>query len=172
MATVNRTPSAVLAPEGESAVVGARAAPPHLLRCLVVSMSAERRRLIRGAAEAQTWDAILCRDAGEFLREAFKRSVPLVLVDLPREASGDYWELREAADRAKQITQSLVLVAGTGVEAGEELWARSMGAWAYLSDAHVQRGFEFVLSEAREAIARNAALLTADSYTRGFEDGW
>jgi hypothetical protein len=135
-------------------------------------MSAERRRLIRGAAEAQTWDAILCRDAGEFLREAFKRSVPLVLVDLPREASGEYWELREAADRAKQITQSLVLVAGSGVEAGEELWARSMGAWAYLSDAHVQRGFEFVLSEAREAIARNAALLAADSYTRGSEEGW
>jgi hypothetical protein len=172
MATVNRTPSAVLAPQGESAVVGARAAPPHLLRCLVVSMSAERRRLIRGAAEAQAWDAILCRDAGEFLREAFKRSVPLVLIDLPREASGEYWELREATDRAKQITQSLVLVAGSGVEAGEELWARSMGAWAYLSDAHVQRGFEFVLSEARQAIARNAALLATESYTRGSEEGW
>src|SRR5215207_6763012 len=103
MATVNRTPSAVLAPQGESAVVGARAAPPHLLRCLVVSTSAERRRLIRAAAEAQTWDAIVCRDAGEFLRVAFKRSVPLVLVDLPGERSAEYWELRDATDRAKQV---------------------------------------------------------------------
>jgi hypothetical protein len=44
------------------------------------------------------------------------------------------------------------------------LWARSLGAWAYLSDAHVQRGFEFVLSEAREAIARNANLLATNPY--------
>jgi hypothetical protein len=172
MATVNRTPSAVLAPQGESAVVGARAAPPHLLRCLVVSTSADRRRLIRSAAEAQTWDAILCRDAGEFLRVAFKRSVPLVLVDLPGEASAEYWELREAADRAKHATQSLLLVAGSGVEAGEELWARSLGAWAYLSDAHVQRGFEFVLSEAREAIARNAGLLTELPQAPVLDDPW
>jgi hypothetical protein len=172
MATVNRTPSAVLAPEGEAAVVGARSAPPHLLRCLVVSTSAERRRLIREAAEAQAWDAIVCRDAGEFLRVAFKRSVPLVLVDLPHEASADYWELREAADRAKQVTQSLLLVAGSAADEDEELWARSLGAWAYLSDAHVQRGFEFVLREAREAIARNAGLLTVNSFGRGPDGGW
>jgi hypothetical protein len=172
MATVNRTPSAVLAPRGESAVVGAHSAPPHVLRCLVVSTSADRRRLIRTAAEAQAWDAIICRDAGEFLREAFKRSVPLVLVDLPGRQSPEYWELREAADRAKQITQSLLLVAGSGAEAGEELWARSLGAWTYLSDAKIQRGFEFVLSEARVAIARNSTLLAANSYAGVNEDGW
>jgi hypothetical protein len=171
MATLNRTPSAELAPQGESAVVGARAAPPHLLRCLVVSTSADRRRLIREAAETQAWDAIVCRDAGEFLRVAFKRSVPLVLVDLPRQTTAEYWELREAATRAKQVTQSLVLVAGSGADSGEELWARSLGAWAYLSDAHVQRGFEFVLSEAREAIARNVALLTATHYAES-SDTW
>jgi hypothetical protein len=166
MATLNRTPSAEIAPQGESAVVGARAAPPHLLRCLVVSASAERRRLIREAAEAQAWDAIVCRDAGEFLRVAFKRSVPLVLVDLPREPSAEYWELREAADRARHVTSSLILIAGSGAENDEELWARSLGAWAYLSDAHVQRGFEFVLSEAREAIARNANLLATNPYAQ------
>lgn len=172
MATVNRTPSAVLAPRGESAVVGAHTAPPHVLRCLVVSTSADRRRLIRAAAEAQAWDAIICRDAGEFLREAFKRSVPLVLVDLPGQESSDYWELREAADRAKQVTQSLLLIAGSGAENGEELWARGQGAWAYLSDASIQRGFEFVLSEAREAVERNATLLTPSSITGVHAEGW
>jgi hypothetical protein len=143
-----------------------------VLRCLVVSTSADRRRLIRAAAEAQAWDAIICRDAGEFLREAFKRSVPLVLIDLPAQESADYWELREATDRAKQVTQSLLLVAGSGAEAGEELWARSLGAWAYLSDASVQRGFEFVLSEARDAIARNATLLAANPYSGVHEEIW
>lgn len=168
MATVNRTPGAVVAPLGKAAVVGARAAPPHLLRCLVVSTAADRRRLIREAAEAQTWDAIVCRDAGEFLRVAFKRSVPLIIVDLPQDASDDYWELREAADRAKQVARSLLMIAGAGAEPGEELWARGLGAWAYVSEVRLQRGFEFVLSEAREAIARNSDLLIA-SY--GSADG-
>jgi DNA-binding response OmpR family regulator len=172
MATVKRTPSAVLAPRSESAVVGGRAAPPHLLRCLVVSFAAERRRLIRAAAEAQTWDAIVCRDAGEFLRMAFKRSVPLIVVDLPGEETSDYWELRHATDKARQITQSLLVVAGTGAEEREEIWARSLGALAYMNEAHSQRGFEFVLNEARQAIERHAGLLETSQYAGAKQDGW
>jgi hypothetical protein len=132
---------------------------------LVVSLHAERRRLIRAAAEAQAWEAIVCRDAGEFLRAAFKRCVPLVFVDLPAEKSDDYWDVRRAAERSKQITQSLVAIAGSGADPGEETWARSLGAWAYLSEAHGQRGFEFLLHEAREAIERSAILLDEDVET-------
>lgn len=173
MATVNRTPSAILATQGEMAVVGARAAPPHVLRCLVVSASAERRRLIRAAAESQAWDAIICRDAGEFLRAAFKRCVPLIVVDLPTEPSSEYWELREATDRVSQTNQALLLVAGTGADAGEEPWARGLGAWAYLSEAHVQRGFEFALDEARVAVARSAILQKSFQESAVNEDvGW
>jgi hypothetical protein len=142
------------------------------LRCLVVSLAAEKRRLIRAAAEAQTWDAIVCRDAGEFLRVAFKRSVPLVVVDLPGEETSDYWELRHATDQARRITQSLLVVAGTGAEEGEEIWARSLGAWAYLNEAHSQRGFEFVLNEARQAIERHAGLLETTEYRGAKQDGW
>ncbi|HYO25057.1 MAG TPA: hypothetical protein VEQ85_08905 [Lacipirellulaceae bacterium] len=96
----------------------------------------------------------MCRDAGQFLRAVFKRSVPLVLVDLPASESAAYWTLRDATDRARQVSAALVVVAGSGAVEGEELWARSLGAWSYLSEAHGQRGFEFVLSEARTALAR------------------
>jgi hypothetical protein len=153
-------------------MVGARAAPPHLLRCLVVSLSAERRRLIRAAAEAQAWDAIVCRDAGEFLRVAFKRSVPLIAVDLPGEGSAEYWELRMATQRVKQVSQSLLLVAGAGADAGEEVWARTLGAWAFLNDARGQRGFEFVLSEARTALERQAVLASTGPYAPSPEESW
>jgi len=154
MATLNRTLDPQLAPRVETTNAGGRSAPPHLLRCLIVSGSAIRRRLIRAAAEQQAWDAIVCRDAGEFLRTAFKRSVPLMIVDLPKFESPDYWALREATDRAKQISSALVVVAGTSANNGEELWARQLGAWSYLSEAHTQRGFEFIFSEARTALAR------------------
>jgi hypothetical protein len=156
MATVNRTLDPVLAPRAEFSAATSRGAPPRLLRCLVVSGSASRRRLIRAAAEREAWDAMICRDAGEFLRAAFKRSMPLMVVDLPAEDSPDYWALREATAAAKQINTALVLVAGFAAHDGEERWARQLGAWSYLSEAHTQRGFEFVLSEARAALARSA----------------
>lgn len=158
MATVNGTPTAVLAPRGDSAVVVERSAPPQLLRCMVVSLSAERRRLIRTAAEAQAWDAIVCRDAGEFLRTAFKRSVPLIVVDMPATSSPAYADLKGVVERAKEITHSLMLVVGTETDVAEELWARQLGAWAYLCEANSLRGFEFLLEEARHAVERRELL--------------
>lgn len=154
MATAQRTRSAVAAPQREATNGGALAAPPHVLRCLVVSLSAERRRLIRAAAEAQAWDAIVCRDAGEFLRVVFKRSVPLLVVDLPTECSGEYWDLRRATEGARQASRSLLLVTGAAADSQEEIWARGLGAWAYVNDLSGQRGFELVFGEACTAVSR------------------
>lgn len=154
MASVNRTMEPILAPLVISTAAKELAAPPRLLRCLIVSLSAERRKLIRTSAEERAWEAIVCRDAGEFLRAVFKRAVPLILVDLPSEDSPDYWTLRDVTDRAKQCSKSLIAVAGFGVAEGEELWARSLGAWSYLSEVHSQRGFEFAFDEARMALSR------------------
>jgi hypothetical protein len=121
----------------------------------VASLHPARRRLIRAAAECQAWEALVCRDAGEFLRAAFKRSVPLIVVDLPAVESRDYWDLREATERAKSVSQALIVISGAGAADGEELWLRRLGAWSYLSEANSQRGFEFLFSEARTALARS-----------------
>jgi DNA-binding response OmpR family regulator len=172
MSTVNRTLNAVLAPRVTPTADDGRSAPPRLLRCLVVSATAARRRLIRAAAEREAWDAIVCRDAGEFLRAAFKRSVPLMIVDLPREDSPGYWALRNAADRAKQISDALVAVAGAGATEGEELWARKLGAWSYLSETYSQRGFEFVFSEARAALTRTDQAAGGALVPAPTEDSW
>lgn len=170
MAAARSTLSPALAPRDQAAATEARSAPPRLLRCLVVSPSAERRRLIRAAAESQAWDAIVCRDAGEFLRASFKRSVPLVVVDLPLEGSPGYWDLREATDRARQSSNALLVVAGQG-GAAEEIWARGLGVWGYLSEATSQRGLEFVFSDARRAVARSEPV-EALGYIEASEVGW
>lgn len=158
MATVNGTPTAVLGLRDETARVVARSAPPQLLRCMVVSLSARRRRLIRTAAEAQAWEAIVCRDAGEFLRTAFKRSVPLIVVDMPDSSSSAYSEFKGVVERTKEITSALMLVVGAGADESEEIWARQLGAWAYLCEAKTLRGFEFLLEEARHAVDRRELL--------------
>jgi CheY-like chemotaxis protein len=172
MATLRSSQSFVLSPRDDSAVAVAKVAPPRLLRCLVVSLNARRRRLIRSAAESHAWDAIICRDAGEFLRAAFKRSVPLMVVDLPRQSSKQYCEICEATDRAKQANNALLVIAGSGNEGGaEEVWARKLGVWGYLSEANGQRGFELIFDEARRALARSEARQSM-AFAGTQEGGW
>ena len=129
-----------------------------LLQCLVVSPTDERRQMIRSAAEAQSWDAIVCSDAGEFMRCVFRHRVPLIVVDLQCAESGNYEELRRAAEDANGRCDGLLLISGGGQAVDEEVWARSLGAWSYLPHADNTCGFEHVLKEAQEAIARREEL--------------
>src|SRR5262249_2856499 len=75
--------------------------------------------------------------------------------------------------RAKQISNALFVVAGFGAAGGEELWARQLGAWSYLSEAHAQRGFEVLLNEARTALAQMGDEAVADDNLTAadWEDG-
>lgn len=156
MASVENPLNAVLDLAVESAVVAQRAAPAQLLRLLAVSSSSSRRALIREAADASAWDAILCRDAGEFLRAAFRHSVPLVIVDLPERTSPEYWSLERAAEQVRQLSTGLVMVLGRENER-EEIWARSLGAWAYLPVVCESRELEVALCDARIAVSRMIA---------------
>jgi hypothetical protein len=97
--------------------------------------------------------------------------VPLVVVDLPPRDAPHYWELREATDRARQAANSLLVVAGASGESTDEIWARKLGAWGYLSEANSQRGFELIFSEARRAVERSRAVETA-ALACVEEDGW
>lgn len=159
MATLNQTVHQAPAPEGQSVRSGtdSAVAPPHTLRCLVVSIDASRRRMIRAAAEAEAWDAIMCRDAGEFLREAFKHAAPLLLVDLPPPDDLGYSALRDAAEHARQINAGLLAVSGRSGPPDEEVWARSLGAWVYVCQALRPEHFYPLFSDARHAAARRGA---------------
>lgn len=115
--------------------------------------------MIRAAAEIYAWDAIVCRDAGEFLRVAFKRTAPLIVVDLPAEGSTAYGPLKEATERIHGISRALLTVAGSGA-AAEEIWARGLGVWSYLSEAETQESLGFVFDEARRAAVRSGLIDT------------
>lgn len=130
----------------------------ELMQCLVVSPSDERRQMIRAAARAQSWDAIICRNASEFLRSVFRRRVALIVVDLTRGEGVEYREMRRAAEDSTRLSDALLLVSGAGASIDEEVWARSLGVWSYLPHADCIRGFEHVLGEAQEAIARRQQL--------------
>ncbi len=131
-------------------------APPGLLRCLVVSWSDQRAGLFRAAAESEAWQAVVCQDVGQFMRHVFRLNVPLTIVDLPHSDTAGYAELREAAERSRDASKSLLAVSVAESSTADELWARQLGAWAHLPEASDPAGLEMVFREARKALARQA----------------
>jgi len=143
-------------PQGKKLVPQHALAPPGLLRCLVVSWSDQRAELFRSAAESEAWQAIVCRDVGQFVRSFFRLKVPLTIVDLPCPDASGYAELREAAARSRDVSKSLLVVSVAQASAADELWARQLGVWAHLPEASDPSGLEMVFREARQALARQA----------------
>ncbi len=131
-------------------------APPGLLRCLVVSWCDERAELFRAAAEAEAWQAVVCCDVGQFVRNMFRLKVPMTIVDLPPNDTARFEEFREAAVRSRTISNSLLVVSMASSNAVDELWARQLGVWAHLPEASDPTGLELVFREARQALTKQA----------------
>ncbi len=134
---------------------------PDLLRCLVLTWSEVRADLLRSAANNESWQATVNVDVREFLRNMFLLRVPLTFVDLPDAQKQDYAAWLEAAQRATEMSDSLLVVCGGGGRslrnsATEEIWVRQLGAWAYLPGDNGLAGLELVFGDARKAVANKA----------------
>lgn len=146
-----------LLPAGKQRAVERVLAPPGLLRCLIVSWSEQRAKRLQSAAAKEAWEAIFCSDAHQFLRNVFQWKVPLTLIDLPQSDSAEYAELQDATIKAKRASDALIVICGASEDPEEELWARQLGAWSYLPEVSRPASIEWVFSEARKALAKQAA---------------
>jgi hypothetical protein len=152
-------------PDGKLEVPSRTLVLPDLLRCLVLTWSEGRADLLRSAARNESWQATVGIDAHEFLRNVFLLRVPLTFVDLPDVKQQGYSVWQGAAERAKDMSDSLVVVCGLGGDPTEELWARQLGAWAYLPGDNGLAGLELVFGDARKAIAnRSLVCVELDGY--------
>lgn len=143
-------------PEGKLEVPARTLVLPDLLRCLVLTWSEGRADLLRSAARNESWQATVNIDVREFLRNVFLLRVPLTFVDLPDTQQQEYSVWQSAAERAKDLSDSLVVVCGIGGDPTEELWARQLGAWAYLPGDNGLAGLELIFGDARKAVANKA----------------
>ena len=143
-------------PEGKTEAPSRVLVLPDLLRCLVLTWSEDRAELLRSAAHNESWQATVNVDVREFLRNMYLLRVPLTFVDLPESKSFGYSVLREAAQRTTELGNSLVVVCGIGGNPAEEVWARQLGAWAYLPGDNGLTGLELVFGDARKAVASQA----------------
>jgi hypothetical protein len=143
-------------PEGKLEAPSRTLVLPDLLRCLVLTWSEGRADLLRSAARNESWQATVNIDVREFLRNVFLLRVPLTFVDLPSVQQHDYSIWQNAAERTKDLSDSLVVVCGFGGDPLEELWARQLGAWAYLPGDNGLAGLELIFGDARKAVANKA----------------
>jgi hypothetical protein len=143
-------------PEGKLEVPTRTLVLPDLLRCLVLTWSEGRADLLRSAARNESWQATVNIDVREFLRNVFLLRVPLTFVDLPGAQQQDYSIWQNAAERTKDLSDSLVVVCGVKGDPTEELWARQLGAWAYLPGDNGLAGLEMIFGDARKAVANKA----------------
>ena len=90
------------------------------------------------------------------MRNIFKQKHPLLLIDLPPFASANYREFRAAASWAKETSKALMVVSVEKGRAVDEVWARELGVWTYLSEMTLQKDWELMFREARQALARQA----------------
>lgn len=143
-------------PEGKTEAPPRALVLPDLLRCLVLTWSEGRAELLRSAARNESWQATVNVDVREFLRNMYLLRVPLTFVDLPESKSFGYSVLREAAQRTTELGNSLVVICGLAGNPAEEVWARQLGAWAYLPGDNGLTGLELVFGDARKAVASQA----------------
>lgn len=160
MATLNSNGSPSLSTQSQRASTGERTTDAELYQCLIVAPLEQRRRMIRTAAEAQHWKAVVCGDAADFMRWVFRKKVALIVVDLDHPNASErsfqriYDELRQAVENSARVSDALLLISGNSAQADEEIWARGLGVWSYLPNADSRQGLEHVLRDAHDAVAR------------------
>lgn len=129
---------------------------PDLLRCMVFSWSHERAELLQSIAESELWKTSTQVEANEFLRELFRRQFPLVFADMPETSFNLYEAMKCAVSRVADFGASQLVICGSETNAVEEIWARGLGAWAYLPGDSGPAGLEQIFRDARKSIANQA----------------
>ena len=132
-------------------------APPGLLRCLILSWNDVRAEGLRLAAQQQAWEALVCSNSTAFIKQLFRLKVPLTIVDLPEVTQKSYPKMRLASSKVRDVSDSLLVVSAATNDECEEVWARELGAWAYLPEVIEPSSVEWVFKAAREALARQAS---------------
>jgi len=122
--------------------------------CVIVSSDRQRRISWAAAASAAGWHTSTHADAGNAHVAAECKAVQFAIVDLePCETPPGFRWLCEwlMANRPRDL---LLLVNGHVDCAGEESWARQLGAWAYLPGLGKPEGCERWLRDAGD-VARS-----------------
>jgi len=147
-------------PQSERFVTRQRATRPTLLHCLVVAADAERRAFLARAAREAGWEVAVYADAHAASVAAQRFGHSLAIVDLEGLSAEQAREVRTLTEQLSTSSQPLLMVCGTEGNALEEIWARQLGVWLYLSGVDPSCDLETLCSEAKQVVEKLHAAAT------------
>ena len=102
------------------------------LPCLVLTGDPALRRRLSAAAELAGWDAGESPTAAATVRESCRRDYRLVVIDLVSAPGCDRACLEATAAEFAARPDTLLVVCGAVEDRAQEIWARSLGAFAFV----------------------------------------
>lgn len=121
------------ATQSEVCVPRSKATRVGLLHCLIVSENAERRAFLAESARAAGWETTVCADASAAGVAANRHRQSLAIVDLADCEPCTAGELHTLTEHLGAGVSPLVMICGAEGNSLEEIWARQLGVWLYLS---------------------------------------
>jgi len=125
-----------------------------VMHCLVVAEQAERREFFAEAARAAGWEVIACDDANSANHAAHRYRHALAIVDLDGLESNAVSRFRDLAEQLSLSANSLLMVCGTDGNTVEEIWARQLGVWLYLSGVDSTCDIASLCGDARQVVQK------------------
>ena len=125
-----------------------------ILECLIVSTDADRREVLSQAAAEQGWSAVVCGDAETARNVSSRIAVKMAIVDLERPQPAAASSFRELSGELAEAGGPLLVLCGADGDIAQEIWARQLGAWLYLSGMAGGDAMAMLCSEARKVVEK------------------
>ncbi len=141
-------------PHSELFVPRTSATRTALFHCLIVAEDAERREFLAEAARAAGWEVAAYAKASAASVAANRYRQALAIVDLTGLEPDSASALRSLTEHLSAGSQPLLMVCGTEGNALEEIWARQLGVWLYLSGVDPSCDVTSLCREAKQVVQK------------------
>jgi hypothetical protein len=137
-----------------SATSGRTARGTGLLKCLVLSGNRGLRNRLDAVTELSGWTACDAPEDSADLQAVIDGDYQLVIVDLSRPLGDRVNDSIEIAEELASRPGTLLVVCGSEESVDEELWARQVGAWAFLPSVTCGDALVAMFADARRFAER------------------
>lgn len=125
-----------------------------LLKCLVLSGNRGLRNRLDAVTELSGWTACDAPEVSADLQSVIDGDYQLVIVDVAHPLGDRVNDTVEVAEELASRPGTLLVVCGSEESVDEELWARQMGAWAFLPSVTCGDALVALFADARQFAER------------------
>ena len=125
-----------------------------VMQCLVSSPGRTRRNVLAQAVTDAGWDATVCVDSDQALREFQRSMFQFALVDLDDRGDTPVGARELVQTLAQDSNRILVGVCGHEANPEEEIWVRQLGIWLYLPGVTTASEVSLLCEQAMQIVTK------------------